>query len=432
MNNNKSIFPNLSTVAYYDPKYQTITLENIKKAALDAALENMSYDYMQTLKVYIHEMSHWKDHHATLWGLRNLIKLFNALNSRINNDPHKFYHIPSYIKDTRLSIMTEYYHTVESEYDVFKNKKYWKWENSVGLRFTHDGYMNEDAPILFVNFKNPDDNTRISRTPIVVSSILETKAMAEELLSALYYLRKTSYNSIEIKIEEDVIKNEALRWLYNPNMTLYSAVAHLSSCLTLRGDIVEILQFARNLANIVLSLPDKYYDQMIVNPDFQAYKERTAKLVLNKDIGFAYKNLILNYRDSKFDKTEYNIDDLLVASKMPSLNVLHSEVIKEFNNLRQSVIGGPLHDIMQQKIDNAISYFSKYGFDLNNFNSLSFIDYETPRITFSDTKLEDDIIEKDIFLYKCWSRHHISDSDWIYNIDEIYDQVDTFNNICGV
>ena len=430
MNSVKSIFPNISTEAFYNPTDQTITLRYITEKSLSSALNNISYGNMTVLQTYIHEICHWKDHHTTLWGINNLVKYYNALNARLNNDAYSFYYIPSYIKDEKLSLLTEYYHTIESNYDVIDHGKLWKWDTSIGLRFTYDGHFNDKAPILFINFRNPDTGERLSRIPISVSSILETKAMADEFLSNMHYLKEMGI--MEREIELSIIKRKAMKWLYNPQLTLYSAIAHLSSCLSDRGDIIETLRFARDVANIALCMPEKHYDLLCVNNEFDAYMDRSDQLKKNRDIGFLLMNLIYNYRDACCDKTIYSINDLLNASNIPSLDILQNEVVEEFNNLKQSVIEGPLHNIMQKKLDNAISYFSNNGFDLNNFNSLSFVKYEAPRIICSDTKFGDNVIEENLFLKNCFFLQNISDYNWICHIDEIYKRVNIFNNICGI
>lgn len=245
-----------------------------------------SYNDIKTLKVYIHEISHWKDHHTTLWGVKNLIKHYNAINARLNNDPNHFFHIPLYIIDTKLGLLTSYYHTIEDHFDVSKNRMFWKWDTSIGLRFDYRGYVNNDAPILFINFRNPYNNQRLSRTPLSVSSILETKAMAEEILSSLNYLSQSDMNSGEQEVELSIIKAEANKWLYNTELTLYSAIGHLTSCLSNRGDIVETFRFARNVSILSLTMPNHYYDVIPTNSSFDAYKDRVTKLRENRDIGF--------------------------------------------------------------------------------------------------------------------------------------------------
>lgn len=428
----KTLVSTVSTEASYDLQDETITLNKISKNELFKAIKNPSNNNINIVKTYIHELSHWKDHQTTLWGIKNLINHYNALNSRLNNDPNYFYYIPIYIKDTKKALVNDYYKTNDDNFDVIKNRKYWHWRITIGKKFTHDGHLDKYNPILFIHFLNPINKKQLCRVPLGISSILETKAMAEEML---YYVNNVHLSTEELIVESNEFSKQSLKWLYNTQLSEYTANAHLISCLSTRGDIIETFTFSRSISILCLFMPDYYYDTLLINPIFENYKEEKDNLINNRDIGFLFINLILNYRDSEYDKSKYVVEDLLKASNLPKLAILEEKVIKEFEKLNKSIIDGPMVQIIRNKLRQAINNFKQNGFNIGSNDYSKEIDILSPRIVFKGDFVKDELMSKSEFLNsinELDDTKSISNDDWIYNLDELNQSLELFNDICGV
>lgn len=429
--NLKKLFPNTSTVAYYNSFGQYIVYNDIKKVDYESAIQDVSNPKnLKILQTISHELRHWRDHHTTLWGVKDLVDIFNAVNARISDNPENFHLISRYFKNSKQSDLTEYYHTINSNYKVKKNGLPWKLNISYGSRFDYNGSINVNKPIPFVRFLNPENETLISRTPLSNSSLLEVNAMAEELKISKSVI--SQLNKIKLLSETRLLESQYFSWLYHEEFTLYSAIVHLVSSFTKVKDIVISFNIANELSNLLLNLPDNLYEQIPTNSYLQEFGNKNQLFREQKDNGFALLNLLLNYKDKYENHDSFDIEYALEASNLPSAVEIEKLIIKEFILLKEAVIDGPFKPLIIKKIENAVKYFESIGLNSAHTQVLDFSSFENPVILFKDSNFEDNKFTFNDFKTFVISGSKLTGVSWLLFNEIVYDELETFNNICGV
>ena len=103
--NLKKIFPNTSTLAYYSPFGQHIVYNSIEQLEYEKAIKDITNPAnLTTIKTISHELRHWKDHHTTIFGVSNLVDIYNAINARLLNNPENFHYISTFIRNSKKVI----------------------------------------------------------------------------------------------------------------------------------------------------------------------------------------------------------------------------------------------------------------------------------------------------------------------------------------
>ncbi len=429
--NFKKLFPNTTTVAYYNPFGQHIVLNSIEEKQYEDAIKDFyNPSNLETIKIISHELRHWRDQHATLWGINNLIDIYNAINARLNNNPDNFHYISKYIKNTKKSDLTEYYHTIQSSYNVSKNGLFWKWKLSIGSRFDYDGRVNHNKPIPFIRFLNPETDKTISRTPLSNSSLLETNAICEEIKITIAILSKLEEG--ELLVGAKIMEAEYFKWLYNQELTLYSAIAHLTSSITEVKDIILTFKISNEISNLLLNLPERFYQSIPTNPYMAEFGEKNTLLKSQKNNGHAFLNLLLNYSDKNKTHDKFDVNKLLEASNLPSKFNIEKQILEEFEKSKKNVIDGPFKHIVIKKINNAIKYFEKIRLDSANNPVIDFLEYDKPTLIFGNTYVDDLGYEYEKFKYFVFNGVPLTNTGWFFMQQDIYKELETFYNICGI
>lgn len=428
--NIKKLFPNTSTLAYYSPFGQHIVLNSIEQNQYENAIKDFyNPSNLPIIKTISHELRHWRDHHSTLWGINNLIDVYNAINARLLNNPDNFHYISKFIKSAKKSDLTEYYHTILSSYKVTKGGLYWKWNLTVGSRFDHDGIINHNKPIPFVRFLNPENNEVLSRTPLSNTSLLETNAVFEEIKITNEIFSKLD-DDVRI-VETQLMDAEYFRWVYNQELTLYSAIAHLVSSITGATDIISTFKTSNEISNLLLNLPDKFYQCIPINPYFKEFGEKNKLLNAEKSNGHTFLNLLLNYTDKNKHEV-FDFNKLLEASNLPCKADIEKQVAIEFDNSKNNVIDGPFKHVVIKKIDNAIKYFEKLGLDSANSPVIDFLEYDKPTLIFGDTDVDSSAYDYETSKQIVLNGIPLSKTEWFFMQQDIYKELETFYNICGI
>ena len=429
--NYKKIFPNTSTAAYYSPFGQHIVLNKIEEKQYESAIKDfLNPSNLPIIKTISHELRHWRDHHTTLWGVNNLVDIYNAINARLLNRPENFHYISKFIRNAKKSDLTEYYHTILSSYKVVKDGLSWKWNLSVGSRFNHDGIINHEKPIPFVKFLNPENDKLISRTPLSNSSLLETNAIAEEIKVAIEICKQLDKD--HLLIESKLMEDEYFKWLYNQDFTLYSAVAHIISSITGEKDIINTFNISNQISNLLLNLPDQLYEKIPINSYLNEFGKKNRLLRSQKNNGHTFLNLILNYKDKYSDHNGFKIENVLEASGLPDIEQIQELIKEEFDGLKKNVIDGPFKNKILQKNDNASKYFDLKGLDSSNQSVIDFLDFENPTLIFGDTYIDDKDYDYETFKHFVFNGVPITNTGWFFMQQDIYKELETFYNICGI
>lgn len=208
-------------------------------------------EYERRKKVLLlaaHEYTHFVDATSSLWGLRHLsyIESCHKVNLRNETEFYLLKHTYDYMRSIRLPA---YYTTVNRKLPA---QRPWRSNISCGVTFSSDGRIT-DSPIIFVNFLTADEKL-IVRSPLSVISLLEASAMAKEIevhVNLIAHLQEP-----EKTVEKRHLSEELLNYIYNPEITEYSACFHLLANFQNEKDIGIVSRAVGILCRIVLNAPE--------------------------------------------------------------------------------------------------------------------------------------------------------------------------------
>ncbi|MDD2798730.1 MAG: hypothetical protein PHV20_09085 [Bacteroidales bacterium] len=435
MNEKYEIFPNISSVAYYSSFGQYICLSKYnEKESLDKLRSVSKDDFtIELLSTLNHELQHWIDHTSTVWGLENTIKIYNAINSKLNNKESDFWRIASLMKDYKQSSYSEYYHVVHNKTPFSGLENRWSWNISMGLKFDHDGCVHPNNPIIFVRF-NDKKGEPISRTPISIHSFLETNSMYKELVLKAKILQTKKNDIVEYHIKQKEFLKDNLRWIYNPELTVYSVNSHAVSNILGISDISLSMEIASQLSTFILNMPPDFYDKIPINKYFNSFKERALLFVSQKDKGFIFLNILYNYKDSFTRIGKFDLENLLKDSGLPTTLEIETLVKINAEKLYSQIINGPLRNKLEIIYHNGIRLLEKRGsFNQNvvDFEYLQSINFY-PFILWGDKFLDLDSIDNDLVMHKIRNQIDLNFEEWYIFEEYILKQFGIFSNICGI
>ncbi|MGX4643473.1 hypothetical protein [Massilia sp. SYSU DXS3249] len=201
----------------------------------------------RVLALAAHEYAHFVDATSSLWGMRHLsyINACHNVGSRSEAEFFVLKHAYDYMRSIRLP---DYYTTINRK---LPSQRPWGSDITSGVLFSSDGRIT-DRPVIFMNFLTTDGD-RIVRSPLSVVSLLEASAMAKEIevrMRLIAHLQEP-----EKKVEEHLLREELLNYIYNPEITEYSACFHLLANLQNEKDLGIVSRAVGKLSRIVLNAP---------------------------------------------------------------------------------------------------------------------------------------------------------------------------------
>lgn len=197
---------------------QGVTLDDLKSTE---KIDLPTYGKLvKSLTLAVHEYTHFVDCTSTLWGLKHLQSLNRAYSCDLKkvSELHLMRSFYTHLKRIKLP---DYYTTVDKSVDASRP---WQARHTSGREFRHDGTPSE-RPIFFIRFFNKDMQP-ITRTPLSTVSLLETCAMAEELRTHSSLLMRIE-DAGERAVQTRIFEKQTFDYLYNSELTEYSACAHL-------------------------------------------------------------------------------------------------------------------------------------------------------------------------------------------------------------
>lgn len=428
-------FPDTQTLGYYCPMGNYICLNEYKNEKdFETALQNPSLD-KNRFSVFIHEMQHYYDNVSTLWGSLNLYKLFRAYDAVIKYDENEFYKFRelelNFKRDYFLDYYTETYSNIRGN---FSDR--WGFNISSGVRFSPDGKINEDLPLLFVVFSS-SKKEKISRVPLSVVSLLETTATHSEFSFLLSEALKLKSPFKENQIKSISGKIEGL--LYNPELTLYSVAVHVVSVNLQISDPIKGYKFSSLFAKIALNIPSNLFPSIKIHSEFDIslqWKNRAKKMLENQERGFAFYLLVKNYVAVFGADTEpLTVENILKASNLPTeqeiekaildeIQALDLQILLEKNNLNRGVIdkvfwGNKFREATGIGQQNAMIDLSKFERD-------------KPYLIFQETYFEYENLDLKPIINKLMLQQKLNIDEWFCFYTWCEKRIDSFNTICGI
>jgi hypothetical protein len=430
------LFPSVDTLGYFHPLGNFICLNEFKdEKDFEKTLNNPSLD-KDRYSVYIHEYQHYLDQISTLWGIKNIYKIYESYDSVFGNEEYKFHKhrelILSLKRDYFLDYYTVKYNDIRGDY---KNR--WQFRISSGLRFDHNGKVNEQLPIPFLSFASAE-GIPISRVPISVVSLLETTATYAEFsfllneaikLSSPY--RENQLNQISKKLESK---------LYHPDLTLYSAAVHLTSVNLKILDPILAYKISSIFAKIALNLPFELFENIPFSDEINSSEEwlkRATNLIQNEDRGFVFYLLIINYLAKRGILIDNRIEvvDILSSSNLPNETEIEDLITKEVQKLDYDLLIN--HNNFNRRVIDKVFYGNKFrqstGIGQQNppIDISQFV-REEPYLIFSETYFEYENLDLHTIFMKVIKQFDISIEEWFKIYTHCENKIDEFNEICGI
>jgi hypothetical protein len=380
------IFPS-QTVAYYSPighyiQLNLITESRMRSMRADPENPTFTNDYA----ILNHEMQHWLDHHSTLWGLKNNIKIYKAFNAKCNMKETNFFHIHEAMREFKRNSLIDYYSETYNKIDGSK-KEPWRWSLSSGLRFSYEGKFDEERPILFVKFHSAQDKP-VCRTPVSLCSLLETKAIDSEY--DIRFSRILKLDSANGMIESKLMEDRLFSELYDSELVLYSVAVHLAANILNISDFVQAIKIASKVATIALNLTEKFFKEIKIPSGLEAFNQRPKKMLEQSDPGFAYYCLLKNYSDTYKASCVFEINELLTESGLPNVTKIKAQMVEESYRMIPKADNGPFINYMIEKI----GVFQKLNSEcpsfptLSDLNKLNWIKNVIPTVFCADTNFD--------------------------------------------
>lgn len=254
----------------------SLTPKDVDEIKLPISSENENQPITMTeyerlkkvLPLAAHEFTHYLDGTATLWGMEHLSKINSASEVSLASEKD-FYRLKSLYDHVRRMRLPNYYTTIDGNVD---SSRPWLLHMTSGREFSSEGYLGE-RPILFGRFFNSQKQA-IARSPISIISLLETSAMAEELSMRISLAKRLDSEKV---IEEKLISNEVVTYIYNPNLTEYSVCAHIVANSTNCSDIFVAFKMSAFIARFILNATAKTFEIARLNlknwADFMGLKQ---------------------------------------------------------------------------------------------------------------------------------------------------------------
>jgi hypothetical protein len=261
----------------------------------------------RVLPLIAHEITHFIDATSTCWGLHHLRFLDEAYRAMKGGDEVLYHHLKTLHDHTRSLRLPPYYTLIGANEALGPP---WRYEVTIGRRFSLAGLIEHGRPITFCRFSGVD-GTLLSRSPLSPVSILETSAMAQELQVRFGLLSEVA--GPERAVEEVIQKDKALKYLYDHSITEYSVCAHLVANYQQCTDVLRAYRLAGVLSRLTLNFPARAFvhlanqsDLSILfgvargHPYLQAVKDGLGA----GDLGMLYYVLSLALPAHSFDNDE--------------------------------------------------------------------------------------------------------------------------------
>jgi hypothetical protein len=419
------LFPATRTLAFYDTLAQYIELSEVESSDLAAALDQESDDPLKSivpLPLLYHELRHWIDHLATVWGRQRLVTAFNAINARKLNQPDTFWRIAEYMRRIDRDAFGQYYETIEQKEMTSGDTQRWMFQFTCGQRFTLDGRLDPQSPIFFTRYAW-SDGTSACRVPFSIGSLLETAAMHTEI--GIENAIVARLDRVPRMIEAQSQNERRTNALYDAELAVYSTAVHT---VANRMDIFvagDAFPLASALASFCLNLPDVMFDKLIVPDEFLQWGEFNSAALKNRDRGYAYLLLLYHADKNSVSDPVSWVQEAANNAGLPSFAEITAAAKAVLDSLSESAIDGPHRDRLERLIGIGNGMFRRLGisFTVNNIASI------LPNLTFPPVLCADQRWHTLGPATKPYDSDEVEK--WCFECIELERQFEEFMSVCG-
>lgn len=291
-------------------------------------------------QILTHELCHWIDLVGTVWGQEYFDIVFAALDYAVRDqaDPVGSYPVMLRLFDNdRAILFPSYYKVVNPDSRPTSAKYPWVISFSCGAWIDPMGKLDESKPIFFVRFNQGLQGPQVARQPLTVGALLELRATAAEITTFHEWLPSRS-------LEEQVVENEKFRreriaCLYDPQLTTYSAAAHLLSFCTNESEFATICANGAVLADVCLNVVTKSFSRLRHPKEFGEFTpQRLGGFRTTHDRGYLFACLAYHAREiGKTIIDDDAVSELVERVGLRSLDAIYDAAERHFDQRLNSV-----------------------------------------------------------------------------------------------
>ncbi len=301
LRSSRTFYPNADAIAYFRPSSLTLHFEKMSRETYAAISQSpASSANRQHIEVMMHELTHWSDQVSTVWGQEYLVKVFDAHAAAQGREESQFYKAIVLFDEERRILLPLYYHVVEKNTRPHSVRMPWRIEFSCGQEFGPDGRIDPSRPLFFVKFADNETGEPVARQPITVGSLLETTATWSELRAGIGMLLSISEG--ERAVEQTLWTRERMSMLYEPQLTVYTAPAHMLARFLGATDILQVYERAAIIAHVALNLTSNHFELLRHPVAFAPFGERLGAFARAHNRGYAFAAMARHATDVKFDQ----------------------------------------------------------------------------------------------------------------------------------
>jgi hypothetical protein len=273
--------------------------EIVSDAAGDDPDRPLSLEQFQAresvLPLLAHELTHFIDATATLWGMRHLSLLDAAYSAMLRQEEAYFYRLKTLHDHVRMLRLPQYYTTQGPARSAARP---WRYQVSLGRRYSAAGHPDMATSITFCRFLCAQGELLV-RSPLSPISLLETSAMAQEMAIRASLLKRLSVEAAIIEGAE--FSRRTLEYLYSRDLTEYSVCAHLVANHQEVGDALSTFFLSGTIARWVLNAPARAFERVAEHAQLgkivgaaenHPYVAALRDGILAKDLGALYYAIV--------------------------------------------------------------------------------------------------------------------------------------------
>jgi hypothetical protein len=378
-------FPAARTVAYYHPAAQFIELSEFDSAQLHRAIARSNpEECVEVLPILFHEIRHWIDHIATVWGQEHLISLYNAIHSYVANDLPNFHRIASYWRLQNRDNYPDYYSTIDHRERPWDAEDRWIYQYTSGLMFASDGRPDESSPIFFTRY-HWSTGQLACRVPISVSALLESSAMHFELATESIFINQMSHD--QRIVEATLRETKRKKALYSPDLGVYSTAVHLIANRMQLASANQAYPLASALASLCLNLTDNDFLRIRIPKAFEHWGDRNKAAICRSDRGYAYLAIAFHANPEHINDPRLWVDMAAQAAGLPSLEGVFQSSRLHLETLSSTALPGPHSDRLNSILQAGKELFGTIGIIPTVIDTIESLDQiHFPPVVCSDLK----------------------------------------------
>jgi len=342
--NSSTFFPNRHRVlAELRPHSQTIHLHQVLPSEFLVLRNTKQFAELSgKIGTITHELTHWFDLVATVWGQEYIVDLFDAYEAAFNHRQgaaeYEWWKVIRLLDRDRRTMGLRYYKVVNSREQEHGLRNPWGLSYSVGREFDAAGRVNDAAPIFFARFSHSVSKELIARVPLSVGALLEVRAVHFEKVDEFAVLGLNADEETR-RVDQGLKGHEWERTFYDPELVDYTVAAHVLSSNSGTSEPITTYRLATALAGICLNLTSQNFSKILIPSQLGFIDQSIGKAFLHaENRGFAFACLAFAapaYNEGMDEETW--LETTLAAVGLPDRATLDAAAVARLEELRATL-----------------------------------------------------------------------------------------------